>query len=692
MGTEVTVATGHLTVNQLQLPEASVRQLDVHADLEPGDELALTASADIDDLRNASLSAHLEGMWAASAIRVDSLEFHADQDHWRLARPSRITYRDGLEIDSLHLSAQGQEVTARGRISREGPLSLQVALTDFDVTMVGDLMGYPDLRGTLNASVEFGGTAEDPRLDAQLHTLLDPASPSPVDMTVSSHYEERELGFDARVAMTGGHGGKLTGYLPLALSFAGPSEGLLSRDSLQIEFLADSLPFGWASPLLPPALVRNLEAVLDGSVQIRGVTDAPTFDGSLDLKLASVALPGLGVRYEQGQAGLTFSGDGVRLDSLLIRSGGGSLSGSGSVRLSPLDQPEVDLTFLAERFQAVRTPAVDAVVSGTVGLSGPPARPSVSGRVEIDKANLYLADFTKAPDVRNVLLTEEDYREMASVFGYRPRDRSAPPSSLFEATSLDLDVELRRDSWVRQQSNPRLAVQFAGQMSVQKAPGDSLQLLGSIEGVPARSYVEQFGKRFSLADATLTFEGAPLSTQVVVKAEYEVPSRDNPDAPQVVIALNISGTPEFLSLELSSTPVLEASDMVSYLVTGRPADRSLEGGGGSLSSTGGALALSGLSGAVEAYAREQVGLDVVEITTDGLDGVTLVAGRFVSPSLYLGIRQPVSLQRTAGDASQRTPAPEIEVELEAIRWLLLNLQAGGLGGVQFYLRSRLAYD
>ena len=67
-------------------------------------------------------------------------------------------------------------------------------------------------------------------------------------------------------------------------------------------------------------------------------------------------------------------------------------------------------------------------------------------------------------------------------------------------------------------------------------------------------------------------------------------------------------------------------------------------------------------------------------------------GRYVSPDLYLGIRQPVSLHRTSGEASDRMSDQELEVELQALRWLLLNLQAGGRSGVEFFVRSRVSYE
>lgn len=693
-GDGVTEASGDLGVDRLRLPQASIRRMDVRVALEPGDELAISASADIDDLRRARLAAHVEGMWAASAVRVDTLEFQADQDHWSLTRPSRITFRDGLTIDSLHVAAQGQEILATGRVGRQGPLSLHVFLSSFDVATVADLLGYPDLTGNLTGSMALDGTAESPTLDAGLEARLDPNSSSPVDLTVNAKYEPGKMTVKSKVSLGDGRGADLSAALPFGLSLAGPSRGLLRGQDVEIVASADSLSLGWAAPLFPSSTVRGLEGVLDGSVRIQGPTDGPSFDGAMNLVRASAGIPSVGVRYEVEEARLTFRGDGIQVDSLRVRTGDGSLAASGSVHLSPLDAPEFDLTLRAHSFQAVNASYADAMVSGEVRLTGSVKEPSLSGRIELEEGDLFLGDIVGGSSVQDVTLTEADYREMAQVFGYRPGSQSSGGSNLFEALSLDLNVQLRRDSWIRQRSSPQVAIQFTGQVSIKKEPGGAVQLLGTVEGIPAHSYVEQFGRRFSLASGTLTFRGDPGSTQVDLRAEYDVPSRDSPDAPQVVIALAVSGTPGDLNLELSSTPPLEASDMVSYIVTGRPASRSLSGGSGetSLSQAGGELALSQVSSAVEAYAREQVGLDVVEVTTDGLNGVTLVAGRYLSPSLYLGIRQPVALQRSAGDASQRTPAPRIEVELEAVRWLLLNLQAGGQGDVKFFVRSRIAYD
>jgi translocation and assembly module TamB len=161
----------------------------------------------------------------------------------------------------------------------------------------------------------------------------------------------------------------------------------------------------------------------------------------------------------------------------------------------------------------------------------------------------------------------------------------------------------------------------------------------------------------------------------------------------VVIVLGMEGEVGDLRIELSSEPSMETADIVSYIATGRPAARALdfEDSGGGVTSAGTNLALNQASNVLEGLAADQLGLDVVEIRQDGLEGATLIAGRYVSPTLYLGIKQPVALRDAEGGGTVgRENRTEVELELQAYRWLLLNLQSGG-EALQFFLRARHGY-
>jgi translocation and assembly module TamB len=691
-GEGFTWGSATLRIDGLQRGAFPLRSLETQASLDDGDVIAVSGSAVIDDSRDGTFAFRLEDLWDSPLLRIERFEFRADPDRWALQSPVRIHLQEGWEMDSLSIRSGSQEIRAKGRLARSGPLDLILAVQDFRIGTLSDLMGFPALQGRVTGSAAFAGEGESPRFTAGLQSRLESrnAPPSEVDLTAS--YADQAMNFQADVGMNGRRGLQARATLPFRLSLADTTTGFPEGEPLLLRLSAEDFPLAWVGPFLSEDMIRDLRGTLSGSVSLTGSREQPALDGALAVTDVEARLPALGVRYEQGRAQLRFQGETVLIDTLAVRTGDGSLSATGSVGIPGLESTDYDIRFVATDLRAVRSAGVDATVSGDIHVTGKSFEPAVTGNVVVRRADLYLDEMTSSPRVESVVLTEEDYQELARVFGYQERPRRRTPTRILGGLDLDLNLDLRRASWLRQRSNPEMAVQFSGTLSVQKEPGDSVLLVGEVTAVPARSYVEQFGRRFSLTRGNLMFQGAPGATLIDLRAEHEVPSRDNPDQPEVVIALDISGTPEDPRLELSSSPPLEASDMVSYLAVGRPADRTLGGGGSSLSQTGEALALGRLSGAVEAYAREEVGLDVVEIITDGTEGVVLLAGRYVSPDLYLGIRQPVSLHRTSGEASDRLSDPELEVEVQAIRWLLLNLQAGGRSGVELFVRSRISYE
>ncbi|MDX1646989.1 MAG: hypothetical protein R3304_07580, partial [Longimicrobiales bacterium] len=93
---------------------------------------------------------------------------------------------------------------------------------------------------------------------------------------------------------------------------------------------------------------------------------------------------------------------------------------------------------------------------------------------------------------------------------------------------------------------------------------------------------------------------------------------------------------------------------------------------------------------IESAAARRVGLDVVEIRREGLRQATLVAGKYVTPRLYVGFAQPVSLREGDGLSFGSEGQSEVEIEYEALRWLLINIEGSG-SSIRFFLRGRRAY-
>jgi autotransporter translocation and assembly factor TamB len=139
---------------------------------------------------------------------------------------------------------------------------------------------------------------------------------------------------------------------------------------------------------------------------------------------------------------------------------------------------------------------------------------------------------------------------------------------------------------------------------------------------------------------------------------------------------------------------MSQDDMLSYIVTGRPAsDNALaerSGEGPSAGEMGAEVALSGLTQTLSSTAEEELGLDVFQIRQEGLRGLTLTAGRYVGSRVFLSMHLPIEFSGESQQTPGSTLGPSFELEYAAQRWLRANVR-GGNEPPRFILRSRYAY-
>jgi autotransporter translocation and assembly factor TamB len=253
-------------------------------------------------------------------------------------------------------------------------------------------------------------------------------------------------------------------------------------------------------------------------------------------------------------------------------------------------------------------------------------------------------------------------------------------------------MTFNRNAWYRQRGEPRLAVELTGNVRVFKAVRGPLLLYGHVEPIAGRGYVDQLGRRFDIKSGEIDLNGDILATQLRVNTEYKTPpSQDSGQSP-VTVTLDVTGRPDQLKLDFSSEPAMTQSEILATIVNGTVAARTWRRWRRWRRTAGAAVqvGLSCLTGAVEEAAQRNIGLDVVQIRQDGLRGATLVAGKYLYPRLYFGIRQPVSFESRSADATENSPRSQFEAEYSAYPWLLLNAQGEG-SRVQFMLRGRYAF-
>jgi translocation and assembly module TamB len=428
------------------------------------------------------------------------------------------------------------------------------------------------------------------------------------------------------------------------------------------------------------ALINRIGGSLTGNISIRGTTDDPILSGNASFSEGLLGLPDMGLTYHDIAGSVTFEQNLIVVDSMSVRSGQGRAWGGGTIRMTELTLGDVDLAARSSSFLAVDRAEYSATASADLTVRGTTKSPLVEGSVDIEQANVRLQQTVE--EFEDVTLTIRDLQTLEDRFGVRVSAADTTTFDLYEATALDIHVRMDRGTWLRSTLNPTLDVEFIGDLDVQKEAFGDLAVFGTIDVLPERSRFRQFGKNFGISRGELTFNGPVDDPLLDFQADYVIRSRNN-TGNEVVILLNATGRPEELEITLSSDPVMDRTDIVSYLAFGRPANASVEAGGdqGSLATD---LAVGQVAGAVEALAGSELGLDVVQIEQRGRD-INLTAGKYVSQSLYLGLSQPISFSGT-GSAAQENPT-EVTAELELLRQLVLRLAYAGQVQVNLLFRK-----
>ncbi|MGD2045307.1 MAG: translocation/assembly module TamB, partial [Gemmatimonadota bacterium] len=462
---------------------------------------------------------------------------------------------------------------------------------------------------------------------------------------------------------------------------------------LDIRVASADLRLSALRPFVDARTVAELDGRLEADVTIGGSPSEPALDGTLQLQRGHIRLPALGTTWDDVVLTAHASGADLVVDSARAGSGSGSASLAGTISL--VDPYPLDLSARLSSFQAIRTAPYHATVSGQLTASGSLGRPELEGDFSVESLDVYLGRRVADRNLETVELTAEDLSMLRDRFGYVPERAGRRARPLADRLTADLVVHLGRDSWLRNRSSPELSVPFTGDVEARLRPGEEPDLEGQVTTIAGRGFVEEFGRRFDLEEGTVTFDGPPRSARLDLSATYTIPARDDPNDAEATIVLTIRGTQESLDLELSSDPPMENSDIVSYIATGRPAAGALSFQGsqsdqGGLAEAGADLALGQLAGVIESAAGQGVGLDVVEIRREGLREATLVAGKYVSPRVYVGFAQPVTLREGDGLSLGNQGESEVEVEIEALRWLLVNLE-GSSSAFRLFLKGRYAY-
>ncbi|PTR25571.1 autotransporter secretion inner membrane protein TamB [Luteibacter sp. OK325] len=355
---------------------------------------------------------------------------------------------------------------------------------------------------------------------------------------------------------------------------------------------------------------------LDANFNLGGTVAAPAITGQALLAGFATEVPSAGLKLKDGRISVTTADAKNYAVDGTIHSGDGTLGIKGTAALGAGAQMRLGIQ--GSKFTAVDIPAAKAVVSPDITIVQDATGMNVTGKLNVDMADVNVerlpgAGATKAsPDV---VVIDDKQREAAA---------EASP------ISADIRVDLGRKVHL---VGFGIDGRITGQLDVRERPGRATTGQGQI-GVDGT--YKAYGQDLKIQQGQLLFATTPIDNpRLNIRAARAL----NPNATIAdgqTVGLYVSGTAQRPILTVFSNPVMEQSDALSYLVTGKPLSQ-VSGGEGNMVGAA-AQALGSAAGDLLAKrVGSRIGVDDIGVSNnDALGGTSaFTVGKYLSPRLYL---------------------------------------------------------
>ncbi|MDX1747885.1 MAG: translocation/assembly module TamB domain-containing protein, partial [Halobacteriales archaeon] len=363
------------------------------------------------------------------------------------------------------------------------------------------------------------------------------------------------------------------GTVPVDLTLRSVADRTPS-EPMDLGIRTDSLPALFVLALLED--LEDVEGTISGQVDVAGTVDSPELLGTVRLVDGAWTVDAVGVRQSDVQATFDLQSDDRVLVSATGRAGG-TVEVEGTVTLSPLRDPGLDLTIGLNEFRAVDRRDLLGVLSGEVQLTERFRRPVITGALSVDEGILYVEEFQRQVGI--VDLSDPRFLTFMDRAAFEGRPLLAQTRNPFmDSLRVNVDLEVARNTWLRSDD---MNVEIRGEMIVTyDRPNQDFVLIGELQA--PRGQYQFLSRTFEVRSGSVQFVGTPgINPNLDIVASARVRRREG--VPLDIIA-NLTGTLVEPRIELSSEEGgISESDLISYIAIGRPSNELtgfFQGGGG----------------------------------------------------------------------------------------------------------------
>ena len=628
---------------------------------------------------------------------LEALELSLDPVRWSLQAPAEVRWagrRFFLVGEGLTLGrpdpARPVRIALAGSADLDGVLDIALELEQVDLFRVARIAQL-DLEpsGMVDLTLTIQGAAANPRIQGAM-TLSDlvvgPTQVSEVVATLEA--QDRRANVAVELGVEGESRARARGSYPIDLAVEPEGPRILEGEA--VDLFLEVFRFPAATLLSPLEVLEDVEGWVEGELRVVGTPADLRPSGVLHITEGRFALADLGIAPDRMEGVLILSPD-RRIGVEARGRSGGSVILQGQVDLEDLLDPGFDLELQAQGLRAVARRDMEATVTGTIRLLGSYTAPLVTGGIRVDQANLFLEEFVRTAEV--VDLSDPAFLEVVdtTLVAARPVLQAAQ-NPFVENLRVDANLALPRDVWLRSRE---MNVEIGGNLTMTFDRRDrELVLVGSVAAL--RGSYNAFGRAFQVRSGVVDFLGTPgINPNLSIEAVHRL--RQQGGEPLDIVA-RLEGTlvAPRISLTSDGTVAIAESDLISYLLFGRPSYALASAESRILGDAALSAGIGAAAGQISSILGQQIGLDYFAITqaqdtgpglgplsSAGLFDTQVELGQYVTSNLFLALSlRPL---RGIGGAQSQIPGARVEWQLTE-QWTFnayLEDRFGRQGGSSF---------
>ncbi len=523
-----------------------------------------------------------------SRMTLSNLRIGLEDHEWRTDGPVRARWWSGGEsfaVDSFRLlNSQGGWLSLAGNVPAAAPVSIRMIA---DSVSMADLATLAQSRLQLAGSVDFNlgitGTRESPVFE--LSGGLEGTKVGEVTLertAFNGRYENRRFVGGLGVLRNDTTVLNVVANVPIDLAIEGRSRRFLD-DTSRVSLISQNVDLALIESFTPS--LTEARGRLNANLSLTGRPDARSYEGFLRVDSAGAFISDLGIRVRNVFADIGASGDTIAIRRLSMVSGEESRDSlwiRGALSLEDVEDPSFDLTLGARDFHVIDKRRIgDLNISAGLQIQGRQSASELSGTVTVNSGYVVIPPLT-SKDV--ISLDDPDLYSIVdtSLAANRSLLPKAPPAIVRGLTVRNVQVNMGSDVRLR---SDEANIKLGGSVNVIVGRGlgasgaPQLALEGSLS-TERGTFLMRFGdgflsRLFTIEDGTVRFLGdADFNPDLNIRAIYTVriASSRFTNRSDVRIRARLLGTLVQPRIVLESADDLQVSDsdLISYLITGRP--------------------------------------------------------------------------------------------------------------------------